>query len=134
MLTVREVDAVLHSGANDRFAEFFIIAVMKLVARKLTFDLVGDRYKKRWNVAPKKIDELIVGDNDQNIRLGCFEIHAQRRERRFCVLAQFLLLLERRTARRALRRHAVVEIHKIFPLAARFEKDVRSVARCQSGN
>src|SRR5690606_37217090 len=80
-----------------------------------------------------KIYELIVGDHDQYVRLGGFEIGAQYGECRFGVLAKFLLLRERRPARRTLGRHTVVKIHEIFPLPARFKKDVGSMARCQSG-
>ncbi len=111
--------------------ELLVILVVKLVARELAFDFVGDRDEKRRNIVPEEIHELIVGDDDQNVRLGGLEIRAQRRESRFGILAELCLLLEARPARRPLRRHAVVEIHEVFPLGARLEKDVGSVARRQ---
>ena len=100
MLAVRKVDALVHAGADDRLAQLLMIPVVKLVPRELAFDFVGDRDEKSRNIVPEKIHELIVGDDDQNVRLGILEIRAQRRESRFGVLAE-LLPAARSVGRRA---------------------------------
>ena len=127
VLAVRKIDAPLHAGANDRFAQFLVIFVMKLVLRELSLHFVSGCHKESRDIVPEKIDELIVGHDDQNIGLRLLEIATQRSERGLSVLAQFLLLIEGRPARRAGGRHAVVQIHEIFPLTSGFEQNIGRV-------
>jgi hypothetical protein len=133
MFAVGKVDALFHAGANDDFAELFVIAVMKMVPGKLPFDFVADGHEKSRDVVPKKVYELVVGDDDQYIGPSGFEVFAQRRKGMLGVLPEFFLLFEGGPARRTLRRHAVVKIHEIFPFPAGFKKNIGGVARCQGG-
>src|SRR5438874_10614073 len=134
MLAVREIDSSVHARANDTFAELFVIAVVKAVAGKLSFDFVADRDEESRNIVPKEVDELIVGNNDQHIGFRLLEIRAQHCKSSLGVLAKLFLLFESRATRGALRRHAVMKIHEIFPLASGLEKNIRCVARRQRGN
>ena len=125
----------IHARANDRFAEFFVISVVKAVTRKLPFDFVADGDKESRNIVPKKIDELIVGNDDQNVGFGLFQILAQNGEMPPQHLAEvFSAARMSAGSQKPLRRHAVVKIHEIFPLASRLKQDIRCMARSQSGN
>jgi len=64
ILAVGKIDALFHASADNRVAEFFMVAVLKAVARELAFDFLGDSHEESRNIVPKKIDELIVGNND----------------------------------------------------------------------
>jgi hypothetical protein len=66
---------------------------MKLVPRELPFDFIRNGDEESRDIVPEEIDELIVGDNDQNVGLGCVKIRAQRRKRRFGIVPEFFLLL-----------------------------------------
>src|SRR6187551_745121 len=100
MLAVGKIDSISHAGPNDRFAELFVILVMKFVLRELALYFVTDSDKKCWDVVPEKIDKLIVRHNDQNIRFGLLQVRAQNRKRFFSLLTQLLLLLKGRPGRR----------------------------------
>ena len=128
MFAVREIDALVHARANDRFAQLLVISIAKRMTSKLTFDFVTDGDEKRRNIIPKEVDELIIGNNDQDVGLGLLQILAQHPESSLGIPPQFFLLLESRPARGALGRHTVVQIHEIFPFTARLEKYVRRVA------
>src|SRR3990170_5286648 len=107
--------------------------MVKFVARKLSLHLVGGGNEESRDIVPKKIDELIVGDDDQYIRLRSLQVGAQHAERSLGIRSKFLLLREGRPVPRALRRHAVMQVHEIFPLGAGFEENVGRVARRQRG-
>ena len=121
VLAVRKIDASIHARTNDRFTQLFVISIVKTVTRKLPFDFVADGDKEGRNIVPKKVDELIVGNDDQNVGFGLFQIFAQNGKCSLSILPKFFLLLECRPVRRSLRRHAVVKIHEIFPLASRLK-------------
>ena len=94
MLAEGKVDALVHAGAHDRLAQFFMISIVKMVPRELSLDFIGRGHEKRRNIVPKKIDELIVGDNDQHVRLGLLQIGAQDSESLFRVVTELFLLLQ----------------------------------------
>jgi hypothetical protein len=108
-----------------------VIAIVKLVPGELSLDLLGGSDEKSRNVVPKKINELVVGDNDQHIGPRLLHIATQRRKSSFSIFAQLLLLIERRPRGGTLGRHAVMKIHKIFPLGSGFEENIGSMTRSQ---
>ena len=111
-----------------------MISIVKLVSGELSLDLIGDCDEKSRNVVPEKIDKLIVSHDDQYIRFCLFHIGAKYSKSIFGILSQLFLLFQRRPSGGTLRCHAVMEIHKVFPLGSRFEKNVRSMARRQRGD
>ena len=76
VLAVREIDAPIHARADDRFTQLFVISIVKAVTGKLPFDFVPNADEEGRNIVPKKVDELIVGNDDQNVGFGSFQIIA----------------------------------------------------------
>src|SRR5262249_44539254 len=107
---------------------------MKLVPGELSPDLISDRHEKSRNIIPEKIHKLIVGHDDQHVGSCLLHIGSQYGKSIFSILAQPFLLFQRWPGGGTLRRHAVMEIHKVFPLGSRFEENVRSMARRQCGD
>ena len=70
VFAIGKIDSLLHTRANNVFAELFVISIVKTVPGKLPLHLICDGDKEGRNIVPEKIDELIIGDDDQNIRLG----------------------------------------------------------------
>jgi hypothetical protein len=66
---------------------------MKLVPGELSLDFIGDRYKKGWDIIPEKIDKLVVGYNDQDIRPGLLHIGAEHGKSILGILSELFLLL-----------------------------------------
>src|SRR6516165_12478527 len=93
-LAVRKIDPLLHASADNRLAEFLMVSILKAVARKLACHLIADSHEKSRNVVPKKIDELIVGDNDQNVGLASLQVLTQDGESSLGITPKFFLLFE----------------------------------------
>jgi hypothetical protein len=92
MFAEREIDPFLHSGADDLPSKLFVIAIVKLMPGKLPLNLVSESDEKRRDVVPKKIDELIIGHDDEDVRLGLLEIGTQSGERGFGIPSELFLL------------------------------------------
>src|ERR1041385_2721216 len=89
-----KIDAGVDAGFKDRAPELFVVAVVKAVARELSFHLVGERNEERRNIIVGEVDELVVGDDDQDVWARRFEIGAQRRISLLGVAAELLLRFE----------------------------------------
>jgi hypothetical protein len=93
MFAEREIDSLLHARSDDGSSKLFVIAVTKLMPGKMAVDLVGQSHEESWNVVPKKVYELIISDDDEDIRPGFVEIGTQSSERGFGVTSESFLLL-----------------------------------------
>src|SRR5262245_24541408 len=95
----REVDAFFQTRAQDRAAEILVIAIVKRVPGKFALDLVRERDEKGRDVVEKKVNKLVVGDDNQHLRLGSFEVGTKLGKGLFGVPAELLLRLRGRLIR-----------------------------------
>src|SRR5204863_5967622 len=126
-----EINPLVQSRSQDRSPQVLMVFIMKTVAGELSLYFIGQGYKKSRDNVKEKIHELIVCNNDQNIRPGCLQIRAQNRKGSLRIVPECPLLFESRFRIDALRGHGVVEFHKIFPLITGLQKDIGGMTRGQ---
>src|SRR5205807_8986141 len=84
ILAKGKIDPFFESRAKNGAPQFLMILIVETVACELPSHLIRQGNEEGRDDIEKKVDELIVRNNDQHIRLGSFQIRTQNGESFFC--------------------------------------------------